>query len=612
MTGVKVLADSGSDYQSILKYYYTGVEIKKWEADLNVRVGVFSDPLNLTVRSTGPFQIKDSNNNLIADGVAGDGYQVAYSGGFEGIYSVTKTGEPSPRYAGQSFIKFIPTDSSTFLKVDGWNSWDNSSRKMRGFIEVRFVFDSKKVSDNNLLWAINELDLEEYVTGVLEEPDTWPKEGLKTLAVAARTYVLNKILYGGKHRNSAGVNIFDVDATANDQQYIGYWNGTNHRAATEATVKEVVTYEGKVIVAAYSGYCGGVATKNSEDAGWGYYPYLRSVPHPGNSSQSASLPGEISGKVISRTTNKPVSGVTVKLEDLNNVTTDSNGLFKFTSVSPGKYTLYYISNVYDNQTQEGIVVASRKTTISPTVILSAPNGEIKGRVINSTGQTIPGTVIRINSSLMPTNPGGEFRFTKIHNGVYTIYYDAPGYLGQTQEGIRVNGNLATTPTVILSAPNGEIKGRVINSTGQTIPGTAIRINSSLMPTNPGGEFRFTKVHNGIYTIYYDAPGYLGQTQVIQVNGNTVTTPTVILSAPNGEIKGRVINSAGQTIQGTAIRINSSLMPTNPGGEFRFTKVHNGVYTIYYDAPGYLGQTQEGIRVNGNLTTTPTVILSKKN
>ncbi|MBI4743308.1 MAG: carboxypeptidase regulatory-like domain-containing protein [Actinobacteria bacterium] len=533
MTGVKVLAESGSDYQSILKYYYTGVEIKKWDAILNVRVGVSSDPLNLTIRTTGPFQVKDSNNNLIADGAAGDAYQVAYSGGFEGIYSVTKIGEPSPRYAGQSFVRFIPTDASTFLKVDGWINWNGYARQMRGSIEVRFIFDSKKLADNNLLWAINELDLEEYVAGILEEPDIWPKEGLRTLAVAARTYVLNKILYGGKHRNSAGVNIFDVDATANDQQYIGYWNGANHRAATEATAKEVVTYDGKVIVAAYSGYCGGVATKNSEDVGWGYYPYLRSVPMPGNSAQNASLPGEISGKVVSKTTRKPISGVTVKLEDLNTTTTDSNGVFKFTSVQPGKYILYYISDVYDNQTQEGIVVVSRKTTTPPTAIMSPPNGEIKGRVINSTGQTIPGTVIRINSSLMPTNPGGEFRFTKIHNGVYTIYYDAPGYLGQTQESIRVNGSAVTTPTVILSAPNGEIKGRVVNSSGQTIPGTAIRINSSLMPTNPGGEFRFTKIHNGVYTIYYDAPGYLGQTQEnIRVNGSAVTTPTVILSKKN--------------------------------------------------------------------------------
>jgi hypothetical protein len=139
-----------------------------------------------------------------------------------------------------------------------------------------------------------------------------------------------------------------------------------------------------------------------------------------------------------------------------------------------------------------------------------------------------------------------------------------------------------------------------------------------MPTNPGGEFRFTLVHPGIYTVYYDAPGYVGQTQVIEVkSGSTTRPPTVILSSntngvssATGEIFGRVINSAGKTIPGTAIRINNSLMPTNPGGEFRFTLVHPGIYTVYYDAPGYIGQTQV-IEVKAGATTRPpTVIISK--
>ncbi len=78
---------------------------------------------------------------------------------------------------------------------------------------------------------------------------------------------------------------------------------------------------------------------------------------------------------------------------------------------------------------------------------------------------------------------------------------------------------------------GEIYGRVISATTRrAISGTAVRINNSVMPTNRAGEFRFTLVHPGIYTIYYDAPGYIGQTQVIQVNAGTVTKPpTVIMS-----------------------------------------------------------------------------------
>ncbi|MBI4744322.1 MAG: S8 family serine peptidase [Actinobacteria bacterium] len=157
-------------------------------------------------------------------------------------------------------------------------------------------------------------------------------------------------------------------------------------------------------------------------------------------------------------------------------------------------------------------------------------GEIYGRVINSLGQAVPGAVVRIDNSIMPTNFNGEFRFTMVGNGVYKIYYDAPGYSGQAQEGIMVNGNTAVPPLVIMSQGGGEIYGRVINSLGQAVPGAVVRIDNSIMPTNFNGEFRFTMVGSGVYKIYYDASGYSGQVQEgIMVDGSMVVPPMVIMS-----------------------------------------------------------------------------------
>jgi hypothetical protein len=393
-------------------------------------------------------------------------------------------------------------------------------------VEVRYVTDSAFSSDNSQLWAINELPLEEYVAGILEEPDNWPIEGLKVLAVAARTYALNKILFGGKHKNASG-NIFDVSAIWVDQQYIGYWNGPNHRLAQEQTSGQVVTYNGKPIVAAYSGSCPGGRTKSSEEAGWGYYAYLRSVPcpHTGNASVS---PGTIYGKVISSVNRQAVSGTAVRAGD-KVVPTNGSGEFRI-SVSPGTYTVYYDAPGYQGQTQEGIVVSSSQTTSTPMVILSPPSGEIQGRVLNVSHQPIPGTAIRINNVVMPPNPGGEFKFSRMYKGIYTIFYDAPGYAGQSQENIVVNGVVTRPPMALLSKVSGEIRGFVLDSEKRPIPGTAVRIDNSIQPTNPGGEFRFTLVHNGTYTIYYDAPGFVGQKQeYITVNGATIQTPTVLMS-----------------------------------------------------------------------------------
>lgn len=263
-------------------------------------------------------------------------------------------------------------------------------------------------------------------------------------------------------------------------------------------------------------------------------------------------------------------------------------------------------------------VSPPSTTVAG-VTTSPGSGEIVGRVVNRAGQTIPGTAVRVNSTVVPTNPGGEFRFTLVSQGVYTIYYDAPGYRGQTQVIEVKSGQSTRCPTVIMdpgitSSTQGEIFGRIVNPAHQPLAWAAVRINNVAIPTNASGEFRFQLVNPGIYTIYYDAAGYAGQKQEgIEVKAGMVTyPPMVILSGTLGEIFGRVLDAGTRKpIPGTAVRVNGSVMPTNPGGEFRFTLVHPGIYKVFYDAPGYKGQVQENIAVfAGTTTICSTVLMSR--
>jgi len=73
-------------------------------------------------------------------------------------------------------------------------------------------------------------------------------------------------------------------------------------------------------------------------------------------------------------------------------------------------------------------------------------GEIFGKVINGkTRRPFRGATVRINNVIMPTNRRGEFRFSLVYPGIYTIYYDAPGYRGQMQEYIAVYPDRRTIP-----------------------------------------------------------------------------------------------------------------------------------------------------------------------
>ena len=125
------------------------------------------------------------------------------------------------------------------------------------------------------LLVINQVDLEEYVKGVVpaEVNSTWHVEMLKVQAVAARTYALYQ------HMLSASRD-YDVAASIQDQVYRGRQGvDARVREAVESTRGLVVTHEGAPIYAAFSSTAAGI----TEDAMvvWSKdLPYLKGVECP--------------------------------------------------------------------------------------------------------------------------------------------------------------------------------------------------------------------------------------------------------------------------------------------------------------------------------------------
>mgnify|MGYP000847447515 FL=1 len=121
----------------------------------------------------------------------------------------------------------------------------------------------------NLL-VFNELELEEYVVGVLgcEAYAGWSVEALKANAVAIRTYTL----YGlGKHQE------YDLCDQVHCQIYRGSRLSSVFKEAVLACKGEVLTWQGDLINAVYHSSSGG-RTRNNEEVWTGSpLPYLRAV-----------------------------------------------------------------------------------------------------------------------------------------------------------------------------------------------------------------------------------------------------------------------------------------------------------------------------------------------
>ncbi len=128
------------------------------------------------------------------------------------------------------------------------------------------------IRQGDSLTAINYVDLEQYLYSVVgaEAVSSWPIEALKAQAVAARSYALYK-------RNTGANSIYDVDTTVGTQVYKGLdTEYTTTHEAVDDTHGQIMTYQNKVILAAFHSSSGGY-TENVEDVWSSPLPYLRGV-----------------------------------------------------------------------------------------------------------------------------------------------------------------------------------------------------------------------------------------------------------------------------------------------------------------------------------------------
>lgn len=128
------------------------------------------------------------------------------------------------------------------------------------------------IPQGNSFTAVNYVDIEEYLYSVVgaEAVPSWPQEALKAQSVAARTYALYK-------RNTSGNSVYDLDTTTKTQVYKGLNSEytTTHQAVRD-TSGQVMTYNGKIILAVFHSSSGG-HTENVEDIWISPLPYLRGV-----------------------------------------------------------------------------------------------------------------------------------------------------------------------------------------------------------------------------------------------------------------------------------------------------------------------------------------------
>ncbi len=218
-------------------------------------IGKFKDTTSVTVSCSKESQIKDASGAATVIPKEESITLLANGTGLKLIFRGQTT-----EFKGSLVIESKERDS-----VFALSSPTCAEAKYRGQIAV-------SPSKSGML-LVNEIDLEDYVRGVLpsEMPSSFNLEALKAQAVAARTFAwVNR----GKH-SAHGYDLCDL---SDCQVYLGAGcEKPSTSKATEETTGLVMSHGGKVIWAQYSADCGGT----TQDGG---KPYLCSVVDRPNGS----------------------------------------------------------------------------------------------------------------------------------------------------------------------------------------------------------------------------------------------------------------------------------------------------------------------------------------
>ncbi len=268
MAGAKGMAEAGYNYKDILRKYYTGILFSKVDETQTIRVGILgtNDPIQVIGNgSYSIYELEPSGKRLIGRGGLNEITTFFYT---SGIYYISL---PDGKTLDTSYGLRVEPKLGNSIKVR------NLSLNYYGNLEILFSQSSQK------LWAINELPLNQYLYGIAEEPESWPKESLKALAVAARTYAIEKKLNPSSRHKKDG---FDVCSTSDCQYYVGVRNAPNFKVAVNSTAGEIMVSDDKPILAAYFSCCGGETENNENVWGGSALSYLRRVTDEYCSSSS--------------------------------------------------------------------------------------------------------------------------------------------------------------------------------------------------------------------------------------------------------------------------------------------------------------------------------------
>ena len=216
---------------------------------------------------------------------------------------------------------------------------------------------------------------------------------------------------------------------------------------------------------------------------------------------------------------------------------------------------------------------------------------ISGTVSGATGVTL--TLGGAGSGTATSGTGGAYAFTGLANGAYTVTPARTGYLftPSSRSVALASADVSGIDFQAAALPvEHAISGTVTGATGVTL--TLGGAGSGTTTSGTGGAYAFTGLANGAYTVTPSRTGYVftPSSRSVTLAGADLAevdfTATLVVAGErtvSGAVTGAVLDGVTVTLGGAAERVTA----TDAAGQFAFTLLPAGVYTVTPSAAGVL-------------------------
>jgi hypothetical protein len=259
------------------------------------------------------------------------------------------------------------------------------------------------------------------------------------------------------------------------------------------------------------------------------------------------------------------------------------------------------------------------TTAALSIAVVPATFDVSGTVTGTVAAGVTLTLSGAASSSTITDGSGNYTFSALSNGAYTITPSLAGYtftptsLAVTVSGANVTGRNFVAASQAIYAISGTVSGTVASGVTVALTGTA----TATTTTGAGGTYSFTGLTNGSYTV---TPSFLHTAftpvnRAVTVAGASVTGRDFTSSvASTYTISGTVTGAWGEDVLVTLGGASSATTRTSDVGAYSFTGLYDGSYTVTPSLDGYTYSPSAPTVVvaGGNMTqnfTASTVIAS---